>query len=219
VAILKADPNEITASEIISDAQAMDSFEWENLLYDISGTVTQKVPEEIKTVVYENVLFSSNQSISRERYKANAALLLGQMGGQRAGESLSKVLLELPTTETLHTAAVALGTIKDYDPIPTFIKAANMPRVTVAPIAEAICRRNDRRALSALETMSLRSNLNIQDRLWLAAAFAHLGRDYQTNAAIIRNALPESLPQAAWLTDSQTIDSICSPKERTFSAG
>jgi hypothetical protein len=46
------------------------------------------------------------------------------------------------------------------------------------------------------------------DRLWIAAALARLGKDYERNAAVVRKALPASLEQAEWLHDTETIRAV-----------
>jgi hypothetical protein len=52
------------------------------------------------------------------------------------------------------------------------------------------------------------ANLVGQDRLWVAAALARLGEDYTGNARLVREALPDSLEQAQWLRDDETIGAV-----------
>ena len=210
VALLKAEPNDRTAREVVEGLGLLSSSEHQNVVYGISNTPERKVPAEIKGAVYQGILLASGRLKSVDQHASwAAAKSLSQMGGQQAGAMLSKILLETPSADTAQAAAMALGTIKGYDPIPSLVKAAELPRAPVGAIAEAIGTRNDPLGLPAIEGMARREILSQTDRLWLAAASARLGRDYQSSASFVRSALPRSLRQAAWLTDTETIDSIC----------
>lgn len=178
-------------------------------MQDVSSVAPQKIPAEIKVLFYEKVLLSSKQTKSFGQYAPSAAVrLLGQIGGPQAGTVLSKALLESGNARIAPAAAKALGSIKGYDAVPTLIKASGTSNTPVGAIAEAMGRVNDSRALPALEDMQNREGLRQTDSLWIAAALARFGKDYDRNAAMVREALPASFEHAKWLHDTETIKAI-----------
>lgn len=206
LALFKADPNKETTEEIIALSLTLNSFAQEYLMHDVSSVAPQKIPADIKVLFYENVLLGSEQTKSFGQYAPSAAArLLGQIGGTQAGTVLSKALLEPGNTRIAPAAAKALGSIKGYDAVPTLIKASGKPNTPVGAIAEAMGRINDSRALPALEDMQNREGLRQTDSLWIAAALARFGKDYDRNAAMVREALPASFEHAKWLHDTETI--------------
>lgn len=209
LALLKADPNKETTEEIIAFSLTLDSFAQKYLMHDVSSTAPQKIPAEIKVLFYEKVLLDSKQAKSFGQYAlSDAARLLGQIGGPQAGVVLSKVFLESGNTKMARAAAKALGSIKEYDAIPTLIKASKLTNASFGTIAEAMGRIKDARAVPALQDLGGREKLSQADRLWIAAALARFGKDYDRNAAMVRQALPASLDQAKWLHDTETIKAV-----------
>lgn len=206
LALFKADPNKETTEEIIALSLTLDSFRQGYLMHDVSSVAPQKIPAEIKVLFYEKVLLALEQTKSFGQYAPSVAVrLLGQIGGPQAGAVLSKALLESGNARIAPAAAKALGSIKGYDAVPILIKASGMPNTPVGAIAEAMGRINDSRVLPALEDMQNREGLRQTDGLWIAAALARFGKDYDRNAAMVREALPASFEHAKWLHDTETI--------------
>jgi HEAT repeat protein len=157
LALLKADPNESTAKEVVQDMRLLDPFEQERLLREISRSLEQRIPAEIKLVLYEGVLLDPNRPRSDSHPGLSTAVsLLGQMGGQRAAEVISQVLLDPPGRDTARFAAWALGTIKGFDAIPTLIKASSLRGAPTREIAEAMATTGDPRAIPYLKEMAKR---------------------------------------------------------------
>jgi len=209
LALLKADPNEATVQEIILASQQLSDFEQEYLVHDISSVSPERIPQEIKTLSYRRVLLGGTSAKPLSSYAVSrAARLLGQVGGQEAGEILSKALLSSPPDDRGQAAASALGEIKGYDSVPTLITALESANVSKGAIARALGMIADRRAVPPLTDAARRDKLGGQDRLWIAAALARFGEDYPDNARLIREALPSSLEQAKWLHDEESIRAI-----------
>jgi len=214
--LLKAEPSEAAVREVIAGSQLVDSFDREYLVNDISREPPEKIPGRIKLLFYEKVLLTPEPTKSRSRYGQHAAAkCLGQTGGRRAGEILSKALLEAPDSTAAKSAATALVSIAGYDAVPALIKASELPGAPVATIAQAMGAIGDNRAVRALKDMAGRDKLRPGDRLWIAAALARLDVDYAGNAQIVRKALPDSLEHAGWLHDDRTIKLVAAFLEST----
>jgi HEAT repeat protein len=206
LALLKADPNETAVKEVIVSCQQLDSFVQEYLVHDVARVSSERISPEIKMVFYKSALLGSAEIKPLDRYGARAAAqFLGQMGGPQAGEILSTALTTLTLPEPKEAAIRALGTIKDYDALPTLAKASKLARTPKGAIARAMGTIGDARAVPALQEMVDRYPLRDWDRLWVAAALARLGADYEDNARLIRDALPEAMEPATWLHDDESI--------------
>jgi HEAT repeat protein len=173
---------------------------------------TSKVPFETKIIYFDAILSDNNPEF---KYKVeagnNKAILLAQKGGQMAGEDLSNMIFTSTISKNIKITAIeALGTIKDYDSIPTLIKASSMSYAPVEAIAKTMGKIADKRAIPTLQKMSSNQAIDTQARLWTAAALARMNVDYSENAKIIRDKLPDSLEQAKWLNDKETIDAVAS---------
>jgi HEAT repeat protein len=203
LALLNALPNEETAEEIIELLPISDPG---HLLHDISKVSHEKIPKDFKVLFYKKTLMEP----SRERYvrlnEFTAANLLKDTGGKEAGDALSEVLLKSKNPMARNAAAKALGSIKGYDALPILIKAAREKKTSVSGLAEAMGRINNPKALIVLEDMEGSEKLSEMDRLWLAAALARLGKDYEKNAEILRNSLPASYEPMAFLNDTETLN-------------
>ena len=209
LALLKADPTTGTAGQVAEFSQTMNGSYREHLMRDVLRCTPDKIPTQTTVLLYETVLLAHKHAgTSGLDTSSITAQLLADVGGRQAGTVLSRVLLGPDHATIRRAAARALGTIKGYDPVPTLIEASRMPRMPVDVIAEAMGRRNDRRATSALQDMAGREQLSRHARLWIAAALARLGTDYDRNAAMVRQALPASLDQAKWLGDTETINAV-----------
>jgi HEAT repeat protein len=215
LALLKAEPTEETTEEISVFSQILDSFRQKHLMRDILNLKSHKVPERIKISLYKNVVLRpKGQKPLGERASAAAAESLAKIAGPKAGQVLSRALLHSDDDSTKEAAAYALGTIQDYDPVPSLLEAATMQNAPLGAIGKALGKRNDRRAVHALQTMMDGTGLSPSDRVWVAAALARLGKDCEQNAGIVREALPRSLEAAQWLHDKKTIDAVARFIER-----
>ncbi len=210
-ALLKAEPNEATAEEIALACQSLDDFEQEHLPYDVSRAPSDKIPLNIKLAFYRAALLSKAKPeprIGSGGCAVGAARLLGQLGGDQAGQILSLVMLNPPDATRAECSAQALGTIQNYDAVPALVRALTEPKARAGTIAQALGTIADRRAVTVLKDAARRSDLTEWDRLWTAAALARLGEDYANNAKVVREALPDSLEQAEWLHDDESIRAI-----------
>ena len=209
VALLQAEPKKQTVEELLSFLPALDDFEQE---YFIRGTFQAKpetIPQEIKVFLYSRILLIQQKQVPSGSYAPCAsAKFLGQIGCEEAGQALSEALLKSEDAMIREAAARAFAGIKDYDAIPTLIKATVLTNPPIGAIAAAMGTINDKRALPCLENLQSREGLQQTDRLCIAAALARLGKDYDQNAAIVRKALPDSLELAQWLHDTKTIKAV-----------
>jgi|GEM_PF-2434996 len=209
LALLQAEPKKQTVEDVLSFLPALDDFEQE---YFIGGTFHAKpetIPQEIKVFLYSRILLIQQKQGPSGSYATGAAAkFLGQLGGKEAGQALSEALLKSEDAKIRESAATALGGIKNYDAIPTLIKAAALTNPPIGAIAAAMGAINDKRALPALENLQSREGLRQMDPVCIAAALARLGKDYDLNAAIVRKALPDSLELAQWLYDEKTIKAV-----------
>ncbi len=209
LALLKTDPNEATVEEIFPISQQLTDVEQGLLVYDVSNVPPERMPQQIKTLFYRRSLLGSTSARPlNPPATSRAAQLLGQIGGQEPGEILSKALLDPLSRDWGQAAASALGEIKGYDSAPVLMTALESANVNKGAVARALGMIADRRAVPPLKDAVHRAKLDGQDRLWIAAALAHLGEDYVDNARLIREALPGSLEQARWLHDEQSILAI-----------
>ena len=225
LALLKADARVATAKEVLRQAERLAGAGPERLVRDVAETAPSQIPAEVRIAFYGNAL--SGTSLWARRC---AATELGRIGGTSAGEVLSGALLD-PSNPSRELAARALGTIEGYDAMPTLLAAAEQTNAPAGAIAWALGRIGDPRAIPTLQAMAdvypsrrqddrtarrrplrrqsrwvaPRYRLSEEDRLWIAAALARLGVDYEGNAAFVRGALPRSMEQAAWLTDDETV--------------
>ncbi len=200
LALFKAEPNHKTAGEIISLLPNLE-FHQVHLLYDISKVSRDKIPIDIKIRFYKEILMAPPGERRTRLNVYKTAKVLEEMGGKEAGNALSEVLLKSENSKARNAAAIALGRIKGYDALSILIKASQEKKASVATLAEAMGRINDIKALPALEAMEGKGNLSEMDRLWLAAALARFGKDYEENATIVRDALPTSYEPMILLND------------------
>jgi HEAT repeat protein len=209
LALLKAAPQKQTVEQILSLLPALDDFQQEYLMRDIFNAEAERIPPHIKVFLYSRILLGQEKAKSSGSYAPSAAAkLLGQIGGEEAGQALSEALLKCEDASVREAAARALGAIKDYDAIPPLIKAAALSGAPIAAIAAAMGTINDKRALPCLTTLQTRQDLRQTDRLCIAAGLARLGKDYDQNTAIVRKALPNSLELAQWLHDTETTKAV-----------
>ena len=205
LALLKAQPNPETAEEVIDLLPILVGGQ-EYLLHDFGKVSEQKIPMDFKIAFYKKILMESPQERHRRGNEYRAANLLKDTGGKEAVEALSEVLLRSENHIARHAAAKALGSIQGYDALPILVKAAREEKTSVDALAEAMGRINNPRALTVLEEMEGREKLSEMDRLWVAAALARLGKDYEKNAEIVRNSLPASYEPMTFLNDTETIN-------------
>lgn len=209
LALLQADPTEQTVEQVISCLPRLEDFQQEYFMHNVANESLPAIPLAARISLYGRVLLDPEPAKSFGQYAPGAAArLLGEIGGPEAGKTLSQALLEPTGNGNTAAAARALGDIEDYDALPTLIAAAARPNVPVAPVAKSMGRINDPAALPVLEQLAKRQGLSRSDSLWIAAACARLGKDYDHNSRTIREALPESLEQAAWLSDSRTVAAV-----------
>jgi HEAT repeat protein len=207
--LLKTAPNEETVSRIFVESHRLREVEQYWLIAGVLDTSSNKVPAEIKMVLAEWVMLGSGQAGPLQGNAAEySARWLGGTGGQRAGEILSKALVESSETVKVIATAEALRAIRDYDAVPALIEASKITNVPKDAVAYAMGSIRDERAIPALRDMIHRDGLTQQDRLWAAAALERMGADYDANARLIREALPDSLDQAKSLHDKETITAI-----------
>ncbi|HUT28332.1 MAG TPA: HEAT repeat domain-containing protein [Sedimentisphaerales bacterium] len=213
IALFKAQPDVDTAKEIVA-LLPLEKFEQTNVLYEIERATPQKVPAAAAVELY-SLLVLPQPPEGIERFASWRAMeFLARIGGEQAGRVLSRVLLESSNAKLVELAADGLGKIKDYDAVPTLMEASKVRNIPAERVARAMGAINDKRAVPGLEYMAGRDNLSQADRLWIAAALARLGKDYQQNAAIVRSALPDSLEQAKWLNDPETIKAVAALSEQ-----
>ncbi|MEN6337273.1 MAG: HEAT repeat domain-containing protein [Phycisphaerales bacterium] len=208
-ALLVAMPNEATAHEVLLTAHRLSDSTQGSLVQTISGTSGGPAYRDAAAVFYEQTLLGSADAgpLSQEAAK-HAAGCVGQVGGQRAGEVLSKVLLESTQVDVAASACRALWAVKDYDATPCLIEASRLENTPKDAIAYGMGCLRDERTIPALLDMRNRTDLSRKDRLWTAAALARMGTDYENSARLIREALPDSLDQATWLRDKETLAAI-----------
>jgi len=206
--LLKAELSSETVEEIIDLLPILD-MDQDHVLYDISKAPAEKIPTNIKILFYKKILMEP----PREGYMGpnaynvyKTAQLLKNIGGKGAGDALAEALIYSKNPMARDAAAIVMGNIKDYDGLPMLIKAAKERKASVASLAEAMGNSNDPRALASLEDMEDRTNLGEMDRLWLAAALAKFGKDYEKNAEIVREGLPASYEPMRFLNDGKTIN-------------
>jgi HEAT repeat protein len=192
IALFKAQPDVDTAKEIVA-LLPLERFHQTHVLYEVEQATPRKIPSSA-AVELCSLLLLPQPPEGIERFAAwRAAEFLARIGGEQAGQVLSRVLLESRNAKLVELAADGLGKTKEYDAMPTLIRASKMSNMPAAPVARAMGTINDKQAVPALEDMVARDNLSQTDRLWIAASLARLGKDYEHNAAIIRSALPDSL--------------------------
>lgn len=162
-------------------------------------------PDKVMNLISQVDELSINSAINTVIEAINQ---LTEKGGQNSGDVLSKILLESTNQNYKMFAARGLGRIKDYNSLPPLAKAAESQNAPLGDIAQGLGMLNSEKTIPILENMSKRSNLSTEDRLWIAAAMARLGKDYEKNAEFIRSNLPKSLEQAKWLNDSKTIEAL-----------
>lgn len=209
LALLQAEPKKQTAEEVLSFLPALDDFQQEYFIVGTFHAKPETIPQEIKVFLYSKILLIQRKQEPSGSYAPSAsAKFLRQIGGEESGQALSEALLKSEDARIREAAATALGGIKDYDAIPTLIKAAALSSAPIAGIAAAMGTINDKRALPCLATLQTRQDLRQTDRLCIAAALARLGKDYDQNAAIVRKALPDSLELAQWLHDTETTKAV-----------
>ena len=208
-ALLKAVPSEETAKEVFVASHDLDDSQQRLLVGMILYPSPHKIPPEIEITFLQWVMLGSEQAGPLEGLgAADAAFHVGGIGGKRTGEILSKALLKSSDIDTAIAIAEALGAIRDYDAVPTLIEASKLTNVPKDAVAYALGGIRDERAVPALRDLMRSDNLTKDERLWVAAALARMGADYGDNARLIREALPESLDQAKWLQDKETVTAI-----------
>jgi HEAT repeat protein len=207
--LLKAEPEFETTEEACSFVGSLDDSDQEYFVRDLFRATPQGIPADVTVRLCERLLSPPTGNRLTGKYAPGVVVAnLPAIGGVGAGDLLSRVLLESGKTKLKALAAKGLGTIKNYDAIPTLVKTSKMSKAPLAEIARALGRCNDRRALPVLIEMAGRDKLGRGAQWWTAAALARLGYDYDENAAIVREALPKTLEQAAWLDDKETIEAI-----------
>jgi HEAT repeat protein len=217
IALFKAQPDVDTAKEIVA-LLPLERFHQTHVLYEVEQATPRKIPSSA-AVELCSLLLLPQPPEGIERFAAwRAAEFLARIGGEQAGQVLSRVLLESRNAKLVELAADGLGKTKEYDAMPTLIRASKMSNMPAAPVARAMGTINDKQAVPALEDMVARDNLSQTDRLWIAASLARLGKDYEHNAAIIRSALPDSLEQAKWLSDPETAKAVAALAEEDKNA-
>ncbi len=213
ISLFKAQPDVETAKEIV-DLLVLEKFQQTHVLHEIEGATPEKVPVAA-AVELCRLLVLPQPPEGIDRFATWYAMkFLARLGGERAGEVLSRVLVSSRDAKLVELAAEGLGRIKGYDPVPALIEASKADRIAVTPIAKAMGTVGDARVLPALEQMAGRDDLSKAERLWVVAALARLGKDYDRNAAIVRKALPDSLEQTRWLADAETIEAVAGLSEQ-----
>jgi HEAT repeat protein len=209
VALLQAEPQRQTVKEVLSLLPALNDFDQEYFVRSTFHAKPETIPQETRVFLYSSiVLVQRKQSPFGSYAPSAAAKFLGQIGGEEAGRALSEALLKSEDARVREATARALGGIKGYDAIPILVKASTLADPPIGAIAEAMAAIGDKRALPALENLQSREPLRQADRICIAAALARLGRNYERNAAIVREALPDSLELAQWLHDTKTIKAV-----------
>jgi HEAT repeat protein len=208
-ALLNAEADEPTAHEVFLIAHHLTGFTQSTLVSMVSGLADDMSRQNVATAFYADVLIGSPQakplSPDAGRYAADH---LARIGGQRAGEALGKALLASTTQDAGTAAAEALRIIRNYDAIPVLMEASRLPNTPKDAIAYAMGAIRDERAVPSLRDLMGRNDLTKNDRLWTAAALARMGIDYDENARLLRDALPDSLEQTRWLHDKETIVAV-----------
>jgi HEAT repeat protein len=198
--LLEADPTENTVEEIVPIMSMPNGDDQKHLMREIVKLTPSKIPPEITVLLCRKMLESE-----KKRYNEYAVSeTLVAVGGEKAGQALSLVTLQYPSA----AAIKALGKVQGYDAVPALIEASKKPNAPLGAIAEAMGTINDKRALPALEAMAARPNLNESDQIWVAAALARMGKDYDQNAAFVRGSLPQSCEAAKFLHDKETVETI-----------
>lgn len=202
LSLLKAEASVATAQEVAKRAGFLDDFEKEYLVSSVEKVPADQLPTEVRITFFDSMLEAG------DRYAGpRAAAALGRIGGPAAGDILRQSLLsDIPPCRA--AAARALGAIADYDALKVLLEASGQPDAPIGAIAWALGNIADPRAIPALEAMSNRDRLGDGDRLWIAAALAWLGHDYEANAALIRAGLPQTIRYAAWLNDGETVAAL-----------
>ncbi len=160
-------------------------------------------PDNVMNIILKSEKFS--KKFPSENPVTIAINQLAEKGGQNSGDLICKILLESNIEKYKVSALKGLGKIKDYDPLSTLAKAAEDPNTSLSDIAQCLGTINSEKTLPILDKMSKRNDLLTINKLWIAAAKARLGSDYEQNAAFIREYLPSSLEQAKWLNDKETV--------------
>jgi HEAT repeat protein len=214
VSLIKINHSNATLIRIIEYSKLLPYGERGDIVIDILSI--QEVPLDIKIEYYEaiyDIIPKRGQIQQILSLKQNAASslvkFLGKQGGQEAGEYLKKMLFDPNmVTEVKPQIVEAFSTIENYDAVPILIKASGMEKYPLETIVKAMGTIKDERAIPTLKEILSRDNLTTKSRLWTVAALARFDVDYYENAKIIREELPNSLEQAQWLNDKESIDAI-----------
>ncbi len=203
--LLELEPKVETLDEVLTIAESFDGRALNDLVSTISQARSPQLPTEIRVAFYHAILHHPDWSGPFYASAGSRAVRsLGEIGGPEAGEILREVLLT-PSNPHRDAAASALVRIKNYDAVPVLMEAAGQPVCSVTTLAAALGKIADLRAIPVLREMTQRIGLSGDDRLWIAAALARMGDEYDKNAALVREKLPRSMPQSVWLKDPETV--------------
>jgi HEAT repeat protein len=213
VALVKMNPDTNMTEKIAKYSQYSTTTFLLNEIFALRELSIQTKIAYLETII-QSIKGSPRTVIPRKQQMiSNAAKLIGQQGGQDAGEYLSRILFDSSYDSRVKTAVLeALGTIEDYDSIPTLIEASTIIHNSSVDAVNAFVKAMgiiaDTRAIPVLKQMEVQQNINTEKRLWIAATLARLDVNYTENAKLVRDALPVSLEQATLLKDEETIAAV-----------
>ncbi|MBN1344847.1 MAG: HEAT repeat domain-containing protein, partial [Phycisphaerae bacterium] len=222
-ALLQVDPTDETLDEVSALLRRHPvSYEREMFFARVLRAPATEMATKTKLMLCKRVLtppeevFTWSESTSKTCIQA-----LARIGGPEAGQILAGLLFIDPEVANLRrwwgcarnarsNAARALATVQDFDAVTPLVRAADTisDQSILAIVAWALGERGDPLAVPALQRIASIDEASAPLRTEAAAALIRLGVDYDRNAAIVRDALPDSLPRAVHLRDPQSVTAV-----------
>jgi len=203
IALLTADANQQNIETAVKMYDLVKNHFREAYLLSISEMSKERLSDYKKLEIFKGIY----KAMDTTREAVSLLHSLYAISGPQAGQFVSDILVESTDNEVRTLAIYLLTSIsyKNYDAVPTLIKALDIPDIPFGQIARAFGDINDIRAIPALKKMEEKTGEFEGENLWIPAALAKFGCDYEKNAKIIRDKLPDSMHQAGWLNDTETI--------------
>lgn len=220
LAVLKHDPDNYVVDYVANViAGQKSSFDQEYIILFLSGSGLSDAVKMRLCGHYEKFKDYGRHAVIR---------VLRRIGDKAAFDQLVHILQREKYNSAFKVAAYELHQLKKYDASAVFLEILkeapdSVCRSLIVPIAE----RNYSPAIPVLEERIERAGNHTDSmrcRIWAAAALCRLGKDYEKNAAIVKEQLkkddnariPDGTPYEAakWLLDEETV-SILITKIRT----
>jgi hypothetical protein len=214
LALLSHKNDAATIDAVASAIAGRKEFDQESLISFISRSV---LPERAKMRLF------SHYALFEKYGKYKVIQGLAQIDSPESFRQLADILSK-SDRDTFRIAAGAMGKLKNSDPCPTLLKA--FPSAPLDALDELMIVLGERSYKPFIPTLEERVRVEQSKfpddvtfrRFHVVAAgvLCRLGKDYDSNAAIVRSSLKEKMLSyngyevVAWLTDKVTIDLVAS---------